>query len=219
MLRCCVVKYQHSTASALWVLTYLKSLVSWDDKRNKKHCYRSVETDTMVLTMSYTVRPPPSPSLTVLLPLLGPASFGVWTQLPCRIRRRMTHLVDDSSLHEGETDNRMQLVVINQRTLLSAWTEECIANAKLWILCHILIIKGFGGPKVGPPSKLWARPVFCQEISRPSLGPEHGPSSPCRPCRGLTRTSQRLAPNINNHWTTSERYTRSNTDNTWSSWE
>jgi len=51
-------------------------------------------------------------------------------------------------------DDRMQLVVINQRTLLSTWAEECIVNAKLRILCHIK------GALAG--LKLVARPCLAQ---------------------------------------------------------
>ena len=67
----------------------------------------------------------------------------------------------------------MQLVVINQRTLLSTWTEKFITNAKLLILCHILTKWASAGLKLaarpGPASSGPDPARFFQEISRPGL--------------------------------------------------
>jgi len=87
----------------------------------------------------------------------------------------------------------MQLVVINQRTLLSTWTEECIANVKLQILCHILIKRGFGGPKVGSLSRHGpassgpgvARPVFYMKFLGPAWARPSVAWGLPGPCSGL----------------------------------
>ena len=98
----------------------------------------SVETDTMTLT--YTVRPPPS--LTVLLPLLGPASFGVWMQLP-------HPTTNESSLEEERwTIERSWLSLISGLCSVLRHCECEIANS----MSHFNK-RGFGGPKVGGPAQ------------------------------------------------------------------